>query len=148
MGEMNRTRGFSLTELVVVMVIAGIFAAIAIPRFTDSESRANWYGEQVKAGVRYAQRQAVAQRRNVFVEQITPGQVALCYAAGCAGGTRLTQLTTGQDYILTAPTGVAIVEQTGALPLSFNGLGRPNQALVLNIAGSTITVNAETGYVQ
>src|SRR3954470_7417936 len=64
---MKSGAGFSLIELVVVMVIAAILAAVAIPRFTDTESKATWYTEQVLAAVRFAQRQAVAQHRNVYV---------------------------------------------------------------------------------
>jgi MSHA pilin protein MshC len=146
---MSRPRGFSLIELVVVMVIAAILAAFAIPRLTDSESKATWFHEQAKAGVRYAQRQAVAQRRSVYVE-VQPGQIALCYAAGCSsGGTPLTQITTGQPYILAAPSGVIISMQTGTSPFSFNGLGQSSAAIdiVLNVAGRPITVSAETGYV-
>jgi MSHA pilin protein MshC len=148
---MNRLRGFSFVEIVVVMVIAGILAAFAVPRLTDSESKATWFNEQAKAGVRYAQRQAVAQRRLVFVE-IQPAQIALCYApyvANCAlNGTPLTQITTGQAYVLPAPSGVAIIVQTGTNPFSFNGLGQPSTSMALTISGGTLTVNAETGYVQ
>jgi MSHA pilin protein MshC len=131
------------------MVIAAILAAFAIPRLTDSESKATWFHEQVKAGVRYAQRQAVAQRRFVFVE-VQPGQIALCYAAGCAsGGTPLTQITNGQPYVLAVPSGVTISLKTGTSPFSFNGLGQPSTAIdiVFDVGGRAITVAAETGYV-
>jgi len=77
-------RGFSLIEAVVVIVIAGVILALAIPVFTDQESKASHFQEQVKAGVRYAQRQAVAQRRCVFVS-VTATAVSLFYGdAGCA----------------------------------------------------------------
>jgi len=146
---MNRAPGFSLVELVVVMVIAGILAAVAIPRFTDTESRAAWFAEQVRAGVRYAQRQAVAHRRCVFVT-VNAAQVQLFYGdATCAiTGTSLTEVATGNDYLLVAPNGTNIVLQSGASPFSFDGLGRPSGGVVLDIAGRIIIVNAETGYVQ
>lgn len=142
---MNRPQGFSLIELIVVMVIAGILAALAIPRFTDSESKAAWFHEQVKAAVRYAQRQAVAQRRCVFVS-VTAAQVQLAYGdAGCANpATPLTQITTGVAYELNAPTGVAM----DPVVFSFDGLGRPSGAvLTFDVAGRPVTVTAETGYV-
>jgi prepilin-type N-terminal cleavage/methylation domain-containing protein len=86
---MNRPWGFSLIELVVVIVIAAILAALAIPRFTDSESKATWFHEQVKAGVRYAQRQAVAQRRCVFVS-VSAAQLQLFYGDAACGITAYT----------------------------------------------------------
>lgn len=144
---MNRTAGFSLIELVVVMVITAILAAVAIPRLTDSETKGSWYYEQVKAGVRYAQRQAVAQRRLIYV-LVLPGQISLCYASPCAG-TELTQMANGLPYILLAPAGTNITVVAGAVPFSFNGLGQPSGGAVqLKVAGTVITVNAETGYVQ
>jgi MSHA pilin protein MshC len=136
--------GFSLMELVVTIVIAGILAAIAIPQFNRTETDAAWYYEQVRSAVRFAQRTAVAQRRQVFVVMEAGPQLALCYADPC--GTRVTELSTGQAYQLVAPAGVGLA--ISATPLSFNGLGQPSSAATVTVGARVITVNAETGYVQ
>ncbi len=96
--EVNRrsVRGYSLAELVIVIVIAAIMAALAIPLFNQPQIDATWYHEQVRAGVRYAQRTAVAQRRQVFVLVEAGPRLALCYADPC--GARVTELATGNDF--------------------------------------------------
>jgi MSHA pilin protein MshC len=134
---MNVARGYSLLELVVTLVIAGILAAVSIPYFTDNESKATWFHEQVKADVRYAQRQAVAQRRAVYV-CVSSTQVKVGYDAACASDI--------SSYRLQAPSGVSI-SPSGSF--FFNGLGQPSSGtnISLNIGGKTITVWAETGYV-
>jgi MSHA pilin protein MshC len=141
----TRARGFTLTELVVVIAVAAILAAIAIPQFNQPEIDATWFHEQVRAGVRHAQRTAVAQRRQVFVLVEAGPRLALCYADPC-GAARVTELATGSPVLLNAPTGVAL--SISASPLSFNGLGRPSSGATLSVGGRTITVNPETGYVQ
>jgi MSHA pilin protein MshC len=139
--------GFTLAELVIVIVIAAILAAIAIPQFNLREIDAAWFHEQVRSGVRYAQRTAVAQRRCVFVS-VTASQVSLLYGdPACAiTATPVTDLATNQAFVLTAPTGVTL----GAAPnpFSFNGLGQPSAAASVTVDGKTVTVNAESGYVQ
>jgi MSHA pilin protein MshC len=145
---MKRARGFSLVELVVTIVIATIIAAIAIPRFTDSESKATWFSEQVKAGVRYAQREAVAQRRCVFVST-SATQLQLFYGdATCAINLAnpVADFATGAAYSLPAPSGVTISSVPPAF--SFDGLGRPSASASLNIGGHAFAVTAETGYVR
>lgn len=138
-----RSRGFSLVELIVVIVITVVLAALAWPRMRDGDIRAGWYQEQVTAAIRYAQRQAVAQRRQVFVD-IQPTQVSLCYSAAC-GATTLIQIANGDPYVLAAPSGVAL-SPVGVF--SFDALGRPSAGQAISVAGQTITVHAETGYVQ
>jgi MSHA pilin protein MshC len=140
---MSRAPGFSLIELVVVMVIAAILAAIAIPRLTDTETRATWFNDQAKAAIRYAQRQAVAQHRPVYVD-VQPGFIRLCYVSDCSSQI-LSQITDGSPYVVTAPTGVTI---SPTVTFSFDALGRPTAGVVLDLSGKAITVNAETGYVQ
>ena len=140
----RRIRGFTLAELVIVIVIAAILAAIAIPQFNQPAIDAAWFHEQARAGVRYAQRTAVAQRRPVFVVVEAGPALALCYADPC--GARVRELATGNNFVLTAPTGVAL--SISVSPLSFNGLGQPSAAATVTVGARTITINAETGYVQ
>ena len=139
-------RGYSLLELVIVIVIAAILAAIAIPQFNQREIDAAWYHEQVRSAVRHAQRTAVAQRRAVFVEVEAGPKLSLCYAAGCGPGTRLTQPGSTDTFEIAAPAGVALA--ISASPLSFNGLGQPSSGATVTVGPRTVTINAETGYVQ
>lgn len=145
---MTRHAGFSLLELVVVIVIAGILAALAIPRLTDRESRAVWFQEEVRTSVRYAQRQAIAQRRCVFV-RVFANQVDLFYGdTACAiTGTPVLQAPTGSAYVVLAPDGVSITPPAPA-QFSFNGLGQPSSAVTFSVGGMAINVEAQTGYVH
>ncbi len=137
---MRRRRGYSLMELVMVLVISGILAAIVIPQFNPRETDASWFYEQVKAAVRYAQRQAVAQRRTVYVV-VDATTVKLCYYdASCA--TPVSDFGKAGSYLLTAPSGVALAPTT----FSFNGLGQ-TAGTTFSVGAFPVTVVAETGYV-
>ena len=143
---MSARRGFSLIELVVVLVIAAILAALALPSFTDSETRAVWYQEQVKAGIRYAQRQAVAQRRLVYVE-VQASRLRLCYAlnAGACDAAALLLQPAGGTYEIDAPNATVTLAPPGVF--SFDALGQ-SAGYGLTVGGHPITVHAVTGHVQ
>lgn len=138
------SKGFTLVELIVVIVIVGIVALIAAPRFFGQAGfNAATFHDSAISAVRYAHKLAQAQRTNVFVVS-NGNSVALCYDAACS--TRVTNPTDGAAFTVAAPTGIAIA----ATNFSFNSLGQPSAAQNLAISGDTrsrqIVVERETGY--
>ncbi|MGH8745279.1 MAG: prepilin-type N-terminal cleavage/methylation domain-containing protein, partial [Burkholderiales bacterium] len=77
----HAARGFTLLELVTVMVVLGIIAVVTAANFDQKSIDETWFLEQVKSAVRYAQKTAIAQRRVIYVSvnPSAPHQLALCY---------------------------------------------------------------------
>ena len=79
----TRPGGFTLVELIAILVVVGIMAGVAAPRFFQRQGfDAVSYTDQVRALMRYGQKIAIAQSRNVFV-RLNVSSVALCYDAAC-----------------------------------------------------------------
>ncbi len=156
--------GFTLTELITVIVIIGVIAAAAIPRLVGrqgAESRA--FFDECQAVVRHAQKVAIAQRRPVFVN-ITSARIGICYDAGCANhvpapvGFQLTTNSAAANCLndpnwLCAGAPPDVTVSAAVANFSFNGLGQPSVVapLIITVAGDinrTFTVERETGYVH
>ena len=144
-------RGFTMTELITVMVIVGIMAAIVAPRFFDRgtfDSRG--FYDQTISTLRYAQKTAIAQRRLVCVTFPTAGRIVLRTAATFTGVTCNTNVQNPaggtSPYTVDAPSGVTL---GGAADFNFDALGRTTTAVTSITVGSyTITIDQETGYVR
>ncbi|MES2161582.1 MAG: prepilin-type N-terminal cleavage/methylation domain-containing protein [Pseudomonadota bacterium] len=82
--------GFTLVELITVLVVVGIMAGVAAPRFFQRQGfDALAYTDQLRAMLRYGQKIAIAQGRNVFV-RLNGNSVALCYDLQCNAGALVT----------------------------------------------------------
>lgn len=168
--------GFTLVELVTVIVLVGILAGVAMPRFFtagDFDGRA--YSDQVKGLMRYGQKIAIAQGRNVFV-RLNGSSVALCYDAACnakvppaSGGNTGSSATLAACANLTnwacegIPNGVTMTP--AAATFSFDATGAPFapadgvnaitstfSTLAISVSGGgttyLISVIVDTGYVN
>lgn len=155
-------RGATLVELVVVLVLIGILAGLAMPRLMDSQARDEAaVRDELRSMLRYARQHATTRGRDVcLVRQGT--LLRLTYTAGAACD--LTQPV--PDPGGNAPGGVASYELSlpprvvvgGPGTVRFNRWGQPvsnNGAAVLaanrilTVGGQIlITVHQDTGYVS
>jgi MSHA pilin protein MshC len=154
-------KGFTLVELVMVMVLVGILAIAVMPRFADKSTfETRGFFDQSIDMLRYAQKVAIAQRTNVFVSvDAASGRICLTYVVNnptctltvppLAPTVTVANPADQQWFRITAPTGVVLAVST---TFSFLPLGRPSAAQAITMSGNgatqTITVEAETGYVH
>lgn len=88
---MLKQRGFTLIELVMIIVILGILAAVAIPKYFDLTSSANTAAEKgVVGGVRAGIHTYFANYR-AFPTTLDSASVAVCNTTNACFGTVLSQ---------------------------------------------------------
>lgn len=148
----KRATGFTLTELVVVIVIATILSAFAISRINTTSFNTEGYSKQAAAALRYAQKIAVSQRRNVTVA-ISASAVALTYPDAPLSGAAVRQPPGTDAFTVNVPSGVSLGGTLSGSSITFSALGRPSTGGTLIVSGGdipaiTITIESETGYVH
>lgn len=150
---MRHPAGFTLVELVMTMVIVGILAAVAVPRFFESNVfQSRGFADQVQAALRHAQKVAIAQRRNVCVA-MTPGDITLTIASASgtasACDTSLVSPAGESPYKISTPAASISLAYSSA-SFGFDALGRTAAPQTITVSGATnpIVVEAETGYVH
>ncbi|MBF5039596.1 prepilin-type N-terminal cleavage/methylation domain-containing protein [Methylophilus sp. 13] len=151
-----KSDGFTLVELVVVIALTGVMVAVAMPRFANGdifETRGD--AGLLSSTLRYAQKTAIAQRRNVYVilNNAVPDTVSLCFDTACNQAVINPETTAA--YVFTSSKNVDIT--SGNVSVGFDALGRvvPNSTVNYkatnkknNAQSVTVTVEADTGYIH
>lgn len=148
-----RARGFTLIELVTVIVIVGALAVFVVPRLNTAGFDRFGFRQEIMSAARYAQKTAMASDCSVQLQVDAAGDlVSLFYRAGgddstCGGGgftSPVQSPSEGGNFVLSAPSGVDI---TGGGNVVYDGFGVPNSGLTITFAtGSSITIEPVTGY--
>ena len=143
--------GFTLVELIVVILIVGILSASIAPRFfgvASYESRKAT--DDVFSALRYAQQMAMNRGGDIQLVLTASNFTVLR-----SGGGDLRSPDGLIPYTKPFPAGVTVVPSpSDPQTINFNALGQPESALgvlnttntTLNIGTNTITVEANTGY--
>jgi len=155
--EKRRAGGFTIVELVTVMVLIGVLSAVAIPKLTGNTgfSGAAWRSDIVGA-LRSAQKTAVGHRRLVCAT-LAASSVTLMIAPDNPANSCSKTLTnaTGEPYASKDATIIASSTLLGSL------FFQPDGTITTDAAGGTlaagvitvteqpgITVAGATGYVE
>lgn len=151
----KRSGGFTMVELVVVMVLIGVLAAIGVPRLMgDNSMEAAAFGDEVVSALRTAQKSAAAKRR-VVCATVASKAVTLTFSPavdapactptlnGEAYATGASNVTATPRNLFFQPDGRITDDLAGATP------ARGTVAILLGTATRrTIRIEGSTGYVQ
>lgn len=127
---MKLERGFSLVELLVVVAVVGILAAIAVPQYSDYVLRG-----------KIAEATATLSQHRVRMEQYF--QDNRTYVGACAAGT-IAPLPTGRYFTYTCPTLTATT--FGIVATGIAGQGTGGFIFTLDQANARATTGAPTGW--
>jgi MSHA pilin protein MshC len=159
---LSNNRGFTLTELIVILVVIGVLAVFVAPTLggmTAIRQRTE-YGNVVSA-IAYARRAAIAKRRYACVsvsstavtftiDSNPPESTSTPFGGTCPFVTALNLPSKDQSCPVTNQTCLkytSISSTSGTF--QFDSLGRASATVTITMSGfAPITVEGDTGYVH
>lgn len=136
--------GFTLVELIVVILLIGILSVSIAPRFFTVGSYEDRRAvDELFIALRYAQQMAMNRGGNIQlvisanqfrVERLVPPTYTPADLRSPEGNI---------PYKKTFPSGITA---SPAITIIYDGLGKPNAGYTINIGSKQIKIEAETGY--
>ena len=145
-----KTTGFTLVELIVVILLIGILAISAVPRFfSDDGFKARGVADEIITSIRHAQRLAMT-RGEQFKIDIDPTK----YHVRKTDDSEVRHPNGENNYLIDATKGLPQNLISSTISVEFNTLGQPVDAagaLIPNntdivITPFTVRIEEETGY--
>ncbi|MBN2427489.1 MAG: prepilin-type N-terminal cleavage/methylation domain-containing protein [Deltaproteobacteria bacterium] len=151
----SKQSGFTLVELVIVLVLLGILSVVAMPKFFDTGSlQKKGYCNEVASALRYGQKLALAEGCEIRVRTSGAG-VDLYRRQSCDGSSAFNLPVThpgkGGNYSETPPAGISLSNST----LIFDAMGRARNVFgattdfTITVGGDlSLNVIGETGFIK
>lgn len=159
-GSFFYRRGFSMIELIAVILVVGIISVVATARISGGFADMRAIHDRLLSQVQYARKAAIAQRRAVCVH-IGGAQSRLFYSnpadGTCPAAIGVAAPTGEVPFTVAAPGGMTLAAV--ASPFQFDALGRyrtatgaatvaPNVVSVTGDGTLQFRVEHDTGYVR
>ena len=155
---LRRTHGFTMVELIAVLLLVGVLAVVALPRLNGALAlRSAGWRDQVKAGVLHARTLARGHRRLACLSLAT-GEIRLSLAsANPASSCNFTVLGSNADprwavdtnniVLSVSPAGTLYFQPDGRI--TSDGAGNNAANASISLAGETdLVLTGETGHVE
>ncbi|NQY26044.1 MAG: prepilin-type N-terminal cleavage/methylation domain-containing protein [Piscirickettsiaceae bacterium] len=141
-------QGFTLIELITVIVLLGILSATALPRFFDKSGYVDrvLFDDTLNA-VRYAQKLAIATGCSMQVE-ISSNTFTISRSTSCNDDSSFSPIIhpgTGATSYTGQESGVTITAD--ATPIIFYALGNSSTDATITVAGKEIKIISKTGFI-
>lgn len=153
----KRQRGFTIVELITVMVIIGVLSAVALPMLTSGGNgmAGAAFRNELASTLRYAQKSAVSHRRLVCANvtastvTLTIAQITPSTSCGMALESPDGSQIASRDAAVTASGLIGMIYFQPSGTISTNGVGSATAAGAINVTGQpAINIQGATGYVE
>jgi MSHA pilin protein MshC len=160
MNRAIRCGGFTLVELIAILIVVGATAVVALGRVSNTNTFAGLaFAHEVRAALRFAQKFAVTSGCDVQavvdgaadsyaleLRADATGAASSCLSAsGAFAGNPLRNPQSGAAFSGTAPSGVDV---SGSLTVTFDPAGGVTAGGTVNVAGLPVSVTAPSGLVR
>lgn len=142
-------RGFTIVELMIVVVIAAILATLAGPSFTSfiNNTRQSSALSQLQGDLNRARSEAIKRNARVLVCNSTTGTSCstatnwnsgwvVCYDADANNNCDVTTATDPNPLVVRGALHSSLALTTTATPIRFNPVGTASGAFTLTLAGN------------